>query len=153
MLMAVAALLPAYLAWPYTTLWGLDRAVRSSDADAFADLVDLEAVRGEIKKKLNKDSDSAIGDLSDAFIQWLEEGIALTGSDAVDRLVTLAWVRGRLLRHSGDDSGDGFLGQVTYAFFDAPDGFVARVGPAAGDPIHLRLTLSRLRWRVSAVYY
>jgi hypothetical protein len=64
-------------------------------------------------------------------------------------LVTLSWVRERL---AGPDDGGG-LGQISYAFFDAPDGFRVRIGPASGDPANLRLVRSGLRWRISAVYY
>lgn len=121
--------------------------------DALARLVDLTSVRAEIKKKLNKDANSTVGKLSDSFIRWLQDGIGVMGSQAVDQLVTLPWVRERLLAHSVDAAGEGFLGQVTYAFFDAPDGFVVRIGSVSADPVQLRLSLRGLDWRVSAVYY
>lgn len=152
-LFAVTALLLAFMAGPYVTLWRLDRAVRSYESSALADLVDLDAVRGEIKKRLNKDADSTIGELSDPFIRWLQEGIHVTGGDAVDRLVTLSWVRARLLDHTAADGGNGFMGQITYAFFDAPDGFAVRIGPATDTPVHLFLSRSDFSWRISAVYY
>ena len=69
------ALLLAYLLWPYAVLWRLDAAVRSANPEDLAALVDLGAVRGEIKRKLNKDADSTIDRLSDRFIGWLQEGI------------------------------------------------------------------------------
>lgn len=149
LLMAIAL----FLAWPYFTLWRLDQAVRDGDTAALAESVDLDAVRGELKKKLNKDADSTIGDLSDPFIRWLQEGIQTLGSDALDRLVTLSWVRARLLDHGAGDADEGFLGQVTYAFFDAPDAFVARIGVATDTPVHVRLTLHGPDWRVTALYY
>jgi hypothetical protein len=151
-LVVASALILLYLAWPYVTLWRVEHALRSDDMAALNDLVDLESVRAEIKKKLNKDADSTIGELSDAFIRWLEEGIGVMGNQAVDRLVTIDWVRGRLLAYSSDD-GEGFLGQVTYAFFDAANGFIVRIGPASGDPVRLRFSLQGLKWRVSALYY
>jgi len=150
-LLATAVLLALYLAWPYVSLWCLDQAVRNNDTAALAEHVDLDAVRGEIKKKLNKDADSAIGDMSDPFIRWLQRGIQTMGGDALDQLVILPWVRARLRDHGNGE--EGFLGQVSYAFFDAPDGFVVRIGPAANTPVHLRLTLRGTQWRVSAVYY
>lgn len=151
LLVAIALLL--FLAWPYYTLWRLDQAVRDGDRAALAELVDLDAVRGEIKKKLNKEADSSIGDLSDPFIRWLEDGIQTLGSDALDRLVTLPWVRERLLGSSIDEGSEGFPGRITYAFFDAPGGFVVRIGAAEDTPVHLRLTLRGLEWRVTALYY
>jgi len=152
-LLVAVALLLMFLSWPYFTLWRLDQAVRDRDAAALAELVDLDAVRGEIKKKLNKDADSTIGDLSDPFIRWLQEGIQTLGGDALDRLVTLPWVRARLLDRSAGDVDEGFLGQVTYAFFDAPDAFVARIGEATDNPVRVRLTLRGPDWRVTALYY
>lgn len=147
------SVLPLFLAWPYISLWRIDQAVRSGDMVALGNLVDLESVRAEIKKKLNKDVDSSIGELSDSFIRRLEEAIGVTGNQAVERLVTLSWVQGRLLAHSADDPAQGYLGQITYAFFDTPDDFVVRIGAATGTPVHLHLTQSGLYWRVYAVYY
>lgn len=152
-LLVAIALLLLFLAWPYFTLWRLDQAVREEDTAALAELVDLDAIRGEIKKKLNKDADSSIGDLSDPFILWMQDGIQTLGSDAPDRLMTLSWVRARLLDRSAGDADGGFLGQVAYAFFDAPDAFVARIGVAADTPVHVRLTLRGTNWRVTALYY
>jgi hypothetical protein len=152
-LVVVGVLLLLYLAWPFATLWRVDQAVRGGDMEALAALVDLESVRAEIKKKLNKDANSTVGKLSDSFIRWLQDGIGVMGSQAVDRLVTLPWVRERLLAHGAGSSEEGFLGQVTYAFFDAADGFMVRIGSNSEDPVQLRLSLSGLNWRVSAVYY
>lgn len=149
----LSALLLLFLAWPYATLWRIDKAVRDRDMVALADFVDLASVRTEIKKKLNKEANSTIGDMSDPFIRWLEEGIVGMGNQAVERLVTLSWVRGLLLEQSAGDGDKGFLGQVSYAFFDAPDGFMVRIGPASGTPVRLRLSLHGLNWRISAVYY
>ena len=152
-LAGAGVMLLVFLAWPYATLWRIDQAVRGGDMATLAGLVDLESVRAEIKKKLNKDADSAVGELSDSFIRWLEEGIGLMGNQAVEQLVTLSWVRGRLLEHSDGEAGQGFLGQIGYAFFDAPDGFIARIGVVSGTPVRLHLSLRDLKWRISAIYY
>jgi len=146
---ALAALL-VYLAWPYVTVWHLARAVADDDPAALSALVDLEAIREEIKKKLNKDADSAIGELSDPFIHWLEAGIQEAGSGAVDRLVTLEWVRGQLRARS---SATDVLAQVSYAFFDAPDGFRITLGRGPDLPLHGRLTLRDFAWQLSSLYY
>lgn len=150
---AIAAALLAFLFWPYLTIWRLDSATRSTDPADLAGLVDMESIRNEIKKKLNKDSASSIDTLSDPFIRWLEEGIQLMGSEAVDRLVTQEWVRTRLLAHSGPGDDQGFLGQVTYAFFEIPDGFRLRIGEPHDDPVEVRLQLSGVSWRITALYH
>ena len=148
----VGGLLVLWLAWPYVTLWRVERAAHNGDMAVLADLVDMSSIRAEIKRKLNKDADSDIGELSDPFIRWLQEGIAAMGSQAVDRLVTLSWVRARLIEHIADNN-EGLPGGDSYAFFDAPDSFIARIGPAADTPLLLHLRFRGLRWRVSAVYY
>lgn len=152
-ILVVVALLTVFLTWPYVTVWRLDQAVRNDDTAALSELVDLEAVRGEIKKKLNKDADSTIGDPSNSFIRWLQDGIQTLGGAALDQLVTLSWVRERLQGGRVGDDSEGFLGVVTYAFFDAPDGFVVRIGSAMDAPVHVRLALRGWHWRVTAVYY
>ena len=152
-LLALAALLLAYLVWPYTSLWRLDRAVRADDAEALAALIDLDAVRGEIKKKLNKDASSRIGPISDRFIGWLQTGIQSLGSAAIDRLVTLEWVREQLLIHSPGGGADGFLAEVTYAFFDADGRFRVRIGPPDDGPVRLSLERQGLNWRLAALSY
>jgi hypothetical protein len=153
LLLPLAALLLAYLVWPYASLWRLDRAVRSEDVEALAALVDLDAVRGEIKKKLNKDVSSRIGPVSDRFIHWLQAGIQTLGSHAIDRLVTLDWVREQLLIHTPGGAADGFLGEISSAFFDTQGGFQVRIGPPDDGPVRLHLERRGLSWRVSALSY
>jgi hypothetical protein len=152
-LLSVTALLLAYALWPYATLWRLDAAARSTDLERLAALVDLEAVRGELKRKLNKDRTSSIDRLSDPFIRWVEEGVAALGSEAVDRLVTLEWVRERLLDEGASTSREGFIGRLTGARFDGPTTFRLTIGPRDAVPVHMRLRLSGNAWRVSTVYY
>jgi len=141
----------AYLAWPYVALWDLSLAVADPDPQALAARVDLAAVRDEIRHKLNKDATSAIGKLSDPFIRWLEQGIRRLGTNALDELVTLDWVRERLSGASA--AGQGLLSQMSYAFFDSVRGFKVRLGPPGQAQVHLRMTLQGLRWRITAVYY
>jgi hypothetical protein len=135
------------------TLWRLDMAARSGNPRDLAVLVDMDAVRGELKRKLNKDADSSIENLSDPFIRWLEDGIRAKGSRAVDELVTLHWVRERLLEHTELPPQGGFMGQVTSARLDGPTSFRLRIGPDGNLPVHVRMRLEGLSWQVSAVYY
>jgi hypothetical protein len=153
LLVGVGLALLLFVAWPYAALWRIDRAVRGADVATFAELVDLASVRAEIRRTLNKEARSNSGEMSDSFIHWLEEGIGVAGSEVVERLVTVPWVQARLLDHSGGNASEGFLGQITYAFFSAPNGFLVRIGPAAGTPVRLQLKLTGLRWRVVALSY
>lgn len=140
-----------YLCWPYVALWRLDRALVRNDREALGALVDLAAVRGEITRKLNKEVKSTLGPPSDAFIEWLEQGIRRNGTAALERWVDLEWVRERLLSHAPSDQG--MMPALTRAFFDDPMHFSARVDRAGRSPVFLRLTFDGLRWRVTSVYY
>lgn len=144
-------LLLCYLAWPYATLWRLDRALRGNDRATLARLVDLDAVRAEIARKLNKDLKSSLGPPSDAFIAWLEQGIRRNGTAALERRIDLDWVRERLLSRS--PPGQGLRPALTRAFFDDPLRFSVRLGPAEGSPVMVRLALDGRGWRVTALYH
>lgn len=145
------AVLAAYLLWPYVTLWRLDRALIAEDREALASLVDLDAVRGEILGKLNKESESAIGPMSDAFIDWLEKAIRRHGAAALERQVTLDWVRERMLAHSSP--GVGLTPALTHAFFDDPLHFSLRIGAMSHTPVYARLTFRGIGWRITALYF
>jgi hypothetical protein len=138
LLLPVLALL-GLLAWPYVSLWRLSAVATDPDPDALAPLVDLEAIRGEIRK------------VSDPFIQWLERGILQLGTGALEQIVTLAWVHERLGANS--PPGEGFLPRVEYAFFDSAGGFAVRIGGPSQTPVHLRLGLRGFKWKLVALYY
>jgi hypothetical protein len=150
-LLVLLLLVLGYLAWPYLTLWWLDRALIRDDQAALAGLVDLAAVREEIRRKLNKEVNSTIGPFSDGFIAWLEQGIRRDGTAALDDEVTLAWVRERMLAHS--PPGSGLWPAMSAAFFDDPSHFSLRLGAQSQAPVRVRLGLTGLGWRVQALYY
>lgn len=146
-----ALVLLAYLAWPYVTLWRLDRALARDDHDVLATLVDLDAVRDEIRRKLNKEAASAIGPVSNDFIGWLEQGIRRDGTAAIEQQVSLAWLRERLLSHS--PPGGGLAGALSRAFFDDPVHFSLRIGAPSESPVYVRLSLRGSGWRVTALSF
>lgn len=151
----IALLLLLYLMSPYLTLWRLDHRVKHGPTAALSGLVDIEAARDQIMRRLNKDQDSRIGEVSDGFIAWVQLSIRDQQPDALANAVTLAWVRQLLLAHSAGDGG--FLPAVTYAFYDSPVSFQVKVGSNAGrraiGPVFLRLERRLLGWRVTAIYY
>ncbi len=151
LLIPLLVLLLLYGAWPYTTLWRMNRALLRGDQSAIEALVDLTAVRDELARRLNKDQESAIGALSDPFIEWLESGIRRSGTEALDHLVTLEWVQERLLAKS--NPGHGFLPAVSHAFFEGPRDFRVRIGQADRGPLVTRLHLSTRGWRITMFYY
>jgi len=150
----IILLASAYIAWPYYHVWRLNQAVILDDRQALGTQVDLEAVREQIKRRLNKEVDSSVGDVSNAFVDWLQDGIRRMGDQAVEQLVTLEWVREQLLSKTRPGDTPGFIDHIDYAFFDRPDGFLVRIGQLDEDPVHVRLSLSLrdFAWRVSAVY-
>lgn len=143
----------AYLAWPYAVLWQLNQALVRDDRAALTELVDIEAVRAAITRKLNGDLQSAVGEVSNRFVDWLQEGIRHSGARAVERLVTLDWVWTQILSKCPPDGEGGFLPQVGYAFFEAYDHFLVRIGARGQAPVYVLLRLKGFEWRVSAVYY
>jgi hypothetical protein len=150
LLIPVVVLL-AYLAWPYVTLWRLDRALAQDHPRALAPLVDLEAVRDEIRRRLNKESASAIGPVSDDFVDWLEQAIRRNGAGAVEQQVTLEWLRERLLSQS--PPGGRLTESLSRAFFDDPLHFSLRLGAPSGSPVLVRLSFRGTGWRVTALSF
>jgi len=138
------------LAWPYIGLWRLNEAARQGSAAALAPWVDLDSVRGEILRRLNKDSDSDIKKVSDPFIQWIERGLREPGNERLQRSVTVEWIDELLAKRT---SGGGFLADVDYAFYDPPDGFLVRIASPDQPLLYLRLRLTADGWRIGAVYY
>jgi hypothetical protein len=148
----LCAFLCAFVAWPYYHVWALERAALDHDLAALAPLVDLPMVREQIKRRLNKEVDSAVGEVSNAFVDWLQDGIRRLGANAVERLVTLEWVRAQLLAKTTPGERPGFIDRIDYAFFERPDRFLVRIGVLGEDPVHFRLSLQGAVWRVTALY-
>ncbi len=140
-----------WLVWPFLTLWQLDRALVRDDQAGLARLVDLAAVRGAIRRSLNKDADGTLGPFSDDFIEWLQKAIRRRGTSALDQEVTLAWVREQLLSRS--QPGTGLWPALSWAFFDNPLHFMLRLGGAVRAPVVVRMRFTGTGWRVSALYY
>lgn len=148
-LLVVALLLAAYILWPYLTLWRIDRALVADDRETLAALVDLGGVRAEILGDLNKESERPVRPMSDAFIDWLEQAIQHDGTDALERQVTLDWVRERLLAHS--PPGTGLRPALSRAFFDDPLHFSIRLGALDETPVLVRLSFTGTGWRITAL--
>ncbi|KRT53949.1 DUF2939 domain-containing protein [endosymbiont of Ridgeia piscesae] len=142
----------AYLVWPFTTLYQLDQALQQSDRARLAELVDLQTVRAEINRKMNKEMESSIGEVSGSFVEWLQSGIQRLGSGAIDQMVDLEWAMHQLRSHNPDPRQGGLLNQLDYAFFDGPNSLLLRIGELGENPVHARLTRDGERWRITAIY-
>ncbi|MCH9669832.1 MAG: DUF2939 domain-containing protein [Gammaproteobacteria bacterium] len=144
----------ALLAWPYVYLYRLDRAVTDNDLPTMESLVDIEAVRDEMKRKVDKGLSSTIGGNPGSVMGWIQEGVKQLGERAVDMAVDVQWVRSTLLaRHSTEGTdATSFLSHTTYAFFESYDRFLVRVGELGESPVHMRMTLGSGGWRVTGIY-
>lgn len=164
-LIGLAFLTALYLASPYLALWRLDRTAVNGPTSALNRLVDIEAVQDQIRRRLNKDQDSRIGEVSEPFIDWIQRTIRGRPPNALQMTVTLAWLRSLLLTHADDapQNSGGFWPAISYAFFETPTRFRVQLG-AAGEPeqresaprpapVHLILEWRGLGWRVTAAYY
>ena len=147
----LALLVLGYAIWPYLVLWRLDRALASDDREVLAQLIDLEAVRSQIARRLDKDSGSTLETASDAFVEWLAQGLKRDGLAVLERRVTLDWVRSLLVGRSPPGQGLGPV--VTRAFFDDPLHFSVRLGRQGHGAVRLRLSFDGLRWRVTDLYH
>lgn len=151
-LYALILLLLTFLVWPYTVIYRLDRAMQTDDREAIVQLVDIDSIQQQIKRKMNKDVETTIGDVSNSFVEWLQNGIQRLGNDAIENLVTTDWVLAELRSHNPDIRHGGFIGQLRYAFFDGADSLLLRIGDLDDNPVHARLTLNGLEWRITAIY-
>lgn len=152
LLYAFVILLMAFLAWPFATIYRLDTALEEDDHQAIDQMVDIRSIQQQIKQKMNKEVESSIGDVSNSFVEWLQTGIQRLGNDAIDNMVNLDWAIAQLRSHNPDSRFGGFIGQLSYAFFDGPDSLLLRIGELGDNPVHARLTLLEMEWRITAIY-
>lgn len=145
-------LILAFLIWPYTAVYRLDQALARHHRQTLAEMVDIESVRGQIKRRLNKNLDSSIGDVSNSFVDWVQNGIRKLGANAIDQMVDTDWVAAQLRSHNPNPNEGGFFNQISYAFFDRPDRLLLRVGDLDDHPVHAQLKLQGTKWRITAVY-
>ena len=152
LLSVVFILLLAFLAWPYTTVYRLNQALESDDHRLIEELVDIDSIQQQIQRKMNKEMESAIGDVSNRFVEWLQNGIQRLGKDAIESLVTTEWVINQLRSHNPDVRRGGFIDHLSYAFFDGPNSLLLRIGELDDHPVHAHLTLLGTEWRITAIY-
>jgi hypothetical protein len=145
-------LLAAFLIWPYTAIYRIDQALEKHHRQALEEMVDIESIRDQIKRKLNKNLESSIGEVSNSFIDWLQGGIQQLGADAIDEMVDAKWVASQLRSHNSNPNDGGFMDHLTYAFFDGPDRMLLRIGDLDNRPVHAHLQLQGARWRITAIY-
>lgn len=144
-----------FLAWPYVTVYQLDQALLGNDTSQLNKLVDINAVRLQRKQTAKRESDRLVGEGDGDVRQFFRDTLrSLTGS-AVDAIIDMDWVRTELRRDGKPANArpvPSLLDSVSYAFFEAPDHFLIRLGELGDNPVHVRLALEDWRWRVVAVF-
>ena len=145
----------ALLAWPYIYVYRLDQALAANDVVAMNRLVDLEAVRAQIKKDFSKEVSNTVGDDGGRVMRWLKEGLKLVSDTAIDANIDMPWVINTLNTRPGDPPAPrpSFMGDISYAFFESYDEFLIRLGELGANPMHVQLELQEDNtWRVVAIY-
>ena len=135
-----------YIVWPYAYLYRIDKALVESDRVTLNRLVDLAAIRAEVKRTIARDMDNALGADTQGVLGWLKSKVSEFGERAIEESIDLAWVS-RTLTSNG-----AFRQRTTHAFFESWDEFMIRLGRLGEDPIHVRMSLVRGNWRITAIY-
>jgi hypothetical protein len=166
---AVLAVVLAYGAYPYVTLWRLGEAIQASDASTLESLVDWPAVREGIKEDVcdlvvddpGPKTQSSLPPFGASFMR----GIA---SNAIDQAVTpqaLLAATGTIPQPARRPSIDHHAQShpapeqqtadvhVNWAFFDSPTTFLVSLqARGQADPIKLEMALHNGLWQVQRVW-
>jgi hypothetical protein len=145
----------AFAVWPYVNLYRLNRALVHDERAALAHFIDLEAIQAQQKAQLQQEASRVIGKGQDDLSAFFREGARMVTDTAVARLVDMNWVRTMLRRDGLPGDARPFpslFESLTYAFFEAYDRFVFRLGRLGDDPVHVEMRLTDWEWRVTAIY-
>jgi Protein of unknown function (DUF2939) len=119
-----------YLAYPYYTLYRIDRALLDDDAKTLEELVDFASIRGDIAGEITgdilakageaKEEHPIIGGIADALAKRLAPDIV---AKKVDEKVSAQMVLNNptVIEHRKKD--ESFVDFITYAFFMTPTKF------------------------------
>jgi len=144
-------------AWPYYHLYRLDDALGKNDMAALEEMIDVEAIRGNYKKRIEQglgmqnlpqpqDPASALA--------WLQQNLQRLGDAALEQTITLEWARDSLKEATAqatDKRPAYFLAGVDFAFFESYDSFIVRLGELGVNATHVRMRLEGRTWRVTDI--
>ncbi|MGB5736711.1 MAG: DUF2939 domain-containing protein [Thiohalocapsa sp.] len=142
--------------WPYYTIFRLDSTLAVTDPQAIAPYVDLPAIQEHYKERLNGTVNGFVpqgnGD-SERVLAWLAQNLTVLGDGALSQAITVEWVRNTLRDAAarGTDSRPAyFTAAIDFAFFEAWNRFVIRLGKLGGET-HVVLGLKGPYWVVTDV--
>lgn len=130
LLLLLVLVIAGYFAYPYYTLYRIDRALLDDDAQTLAELVDFSALRGDIAREVTgevlakageaKRKRPIIGGIEDLLAKRLAPGIV---DKKVDERVSPQMVLNNptVVEHRRKD--ESFVDFITYAFFTSPTKF------------------------------
>ena len=78
-----------YVGWPYAYAYRIDKALTESDRAVLNRLVDLDAIRSEIKRNIERDMDTALGLIPMASSAGSRARSAQIGERAIDESIDL----------------------------------------------------------------
>jgi len=150
-----------YGIWPYTSIFRLNSALESADAQTLAPMVDLAAIQAHYKARIN-DSVSGILPEPDSnqqseagkVIGWLKNNLQQLGDAALDQAITLDWVRNALIdasQRANAKAGGSFINAVDFAFFESWNRFVIRLGELGQQPTFVILKFEAGEWRLTDI--
>ena len=154
-------LLAVYIAYPYWTLYRLEQALLTNNAESLKKIVDFPAIRASAKAQVADglmersqelgEKRPVLGDIGEALTKIL--GPSVIGG-TVDSLVTPDAVLNNPTVVEHREKDDGFGDYMTYAFFTSPTTFrVDAKDPNVADAatIAATMTLDGFRWRITRV--
>ncbi|EGV31149.1 hypothetical protein ThidrDRAFT_2254 [Thiorhodococcus drewsii AZ1] len=152
----VAFLLIVYGAWPYYSIFRLDRALSEPDPAAIAPFVDLPAIRQSLKQRLAEGvrSDLPQGtDSSNPFVDLLAQGLSQIGDRLLEQGLDLTAVR-NLLQATATQATDRrpayFIAGIHWAFFSAWNRFEIRLGEG-DNATRILMQLEGVSWRITDI--
>lgn len=145
----------AYGAWPYYQVYRLDDVLGNDDLRGLSELVDLESIRKNTGQRFSSGVKQLTPGASQSeALAWLNEQLKRLGDAALEQAISLQWVMDTLrqaaTRHSVRPTPY-FISAIDWAFFDALDGFLIRLGPIGESPVHVRMSLQDRNWRVTDI--
>lgn len=149
-LLVLAALI--YGGWPYYAYYRLDSALAARDDREMGGLIDLESVRRSSEASADRRLQRQLPG-QDAVSAMVRDGARIVTRTAAQD-VTLESVRETLRGGPAkpDQPYPSLVGRTSFAFFESPTQFVARVGDLGDATITVRLELQDWRWRVTGIY-
>ncbi len=152
---ALLAVVAAYCAYPYVTLYRLGQAIRAGDAATLVTMVDWPSVREGIKEDIcdlvvDGPAKAKAGYQLPPFGAGFVRGIA---TSAVDARVTPEALVAAAHQPSPRTVANGAAVRIVWAFFGGPTQFLVDLrAPGPTQPIRLRMDLRAGAWRVTRVW-